>query len=142
VSSDRPSVFLNNLRWGAWNGLMYAVVASVIVASVALLQGKSNFPEYGTSLATLILLYIVTGLLAGAVVGILRPWTRNPLGATVVGAIAGIPVFLVFFAVTDGKPPSLANVDWMGVLVCGVAVGGPSGYIRWWRSRKKADLEA
>jgi hypothetical protein len=133
VTNRQVASILRNVRWGVLNGLLYAAIGFVIVAVVALVRGQNRFGQYGLSMGTVFLTYTTGGIAAGAIVGLLRPWTKNAIGATIVGVVAGIPFMLAAFIGFGDSPRPLENVDWQGVLTIGSLLGGGFGYLRWKR---------
>jgi hypothetical protein len=76
---------LKNLRWGLGAGLFFACFFSAWVAVVYLFRGSAPFEARSVTLLSTVARYFGGGLLAGAIVGLLRSLTRWRLGAMAVG---------------------------------------------------------
>jgi hypothetical protein len=84
------------------------------------------------------LTYTTGGVTAGAIVGLLRPWTKNAIGATIVGVVAGIPFMLAAFIGFTDSPRPWENVDWQEVFTLGSLLAGGFGYVRWKRTHRSS----
>jgi len=111
----------SNVRWGVMNGLRVAFALSVFVTLEFLVVGSAPFDHVGATLWTTILAYVLMGILAGAVVGALRPQANRSIGgAAVVGAVAGLPSGLAMLLALKGMPS-----HWGGAEIFGALVGAP-----------------
>lgn len=81
-----------NIRTGLRWATLYACVYSAIVIVIALLRRATTLDQAGTSILAVLGVYWVGGLTAGLLVGVLLPIGRTTIGATVIGAVAGIPI--------------------------------------------------
>ena len=81
-------------------GLFVALACSAWALLMVGIRGRAVVNRLGLSVAELIGLYFVGGLAAGAVIGFLRPWVRNTLGAMAVGYIGAMPFVAGGFALT------------------------------------------
>ena len=77
--------------WGIKHSLWYIAFFSVIATGLVLLTGGAVLAEYRLSLVAILGCYLLGGVVAGAVVGLLRPLTRTRSGAILVGTIAILP---------------------------------------------------
>jgi hypothetical protein len=82
----------SNVRWGVTRGLFVAVLYCLWVSAVYVIRGTEPFDRQGISYAALVTTYIVVGVLAGAIVGTLRPLARSKLGAFGIGFAAAVPI--------------------------------------------------
>jgi len=85
---------LRNIRWGVQWGLIFA--AAYVVWAVVLLAGSgtTTFEKNGTTFPAVVALYVLGGLICGAIVGALRPLTRWKAGAAIVGIAAATPLYI------------------------------------------------
>jgi len=119
---------LRNLKWGVSGGLGIASLYCVWVVLLYLIQGADPFSRQRVSLTTVIATYLASGLVAGAVVGLLRPWTENGFGAFVVGLLAGVPITAGLMVCVAGWPSAWSNNDQRGFPVLAIMVGTALGY--------------
>jgi hypothetical protein len=89
--------------------------------------GPEPFSRLGVSLATVMATYVTVGVLAGAVIGLLRPLTGNGFGAFVVGYLAAVPITAGLMTCLKGWPSTWTTGSWhsfpMLVLIFGTMVG-------------------
>ncbi|HEX5438980.1 MAG TPA: hypothetical protein VFW98_17645 [Gemmatimonadaceae bacterium] len=117
---------LQNLGWGVRWGLKFAVVYSAFALIALLFGGAAVFQHSGTTFVFAIGLYFAAGLVAGAIVGVLRPVTRGPIGAAIVGVIAAIPICVLTRFSIDRSPWTIADtIAWSALAVLW---GAPCGY--------------
>lgn len=120
---------LRDVTWGArlglWFGLFYSLVSTVIVV----IRGGA-LSSRAVSLQGLIGLYLSMGLVAGALVGLMRPVARNRLGACVVGTVVTIPVIVGIAAMKDGLPANWGQVLRIA-LFCSVIAGPVFALVLW-----------
>jgi hypothetical protein len=122
---ERP---LRNLRWGVSGGLGIASRYTVWVVVLYLILGTDPFSRQGVRLPTVGGTYLVSGLVGGAVVGLLRPWADNGFGAFVVGLLAGVPITAGLMVCVAGWPSAWSNNDQRGFPVLAIMVGTALGY--------------
>ena len=72
------------------------VALSLLALIVFLIGGEGTFASLHTSFAKAVLAYLLGGIIAGTIVGILRPLARWKAGAVVVGFLASLPVAVLF----------------------------------------------
>jgi len=87
------SSFGRNVLWGLALGLFGAVFFSVIAIVFWILGGPGVFEGNGTTLGATLLAYLVGGLLAGGLLGVLRPIARHWVGAAIVGVVCATAVY-------------------------------------------------
>jgi hypothetical protein len=99
-------------------GLLFSLYAVVIYAI-----SPGTFDRLGISLGATVSLYLLGGVVGGTICGLLLPLTKYRSGATVLGAITALPVYLGAGVLLGG---SLST----GVLLAAI-VGGAVGYRVW-----------
>ena len=108
------------IRWGLWMAAGFSGIALVITG----FRGSPDYPEFGLSIRSIILLYFALGLISGAVLGVLRPFTHTKTGGFFVGWLIGSLVYggagLMLKDVGIGMIPV--------ALILGLAIGGTLGY--------------
>ena len=114
-----------DIRWGVANGALFAAVLSGLVAIVRAPSGELT----GSRLWLVIATYFASGISAGLVVGILRPWTRRRIGAVLVGIVAAVPVGIAIGLAYDMT--SQQHFSWLVLLLFTVIAGPLGGWIRW-----------
>ncbi len=114
---------------GAKIGLRVAVVFSTMALIAFLLGGNDALARKQLpSMERLVSVYILGGLIAGAVGGALAPFVTSNARAAVSGAIAMSPVALLLRAATYGFAPWTAR-DSFVLIVLSVFLGGTCGII-------------
>jgi hypothetical protein len=118
---------IGNLKWGVKGGVGGAAVYCLWVGLLFLIRGPEAFSRLGVSLTTVIATYLAVGVLAGAVIGLLRPLTGNDFGAFVVGYLAAVPIAAGIMICLRGWPTTWPARLWhvypMLVLIFGTMVG-------------------
>lgn|SRR5678815_3774769 len=119
---------IGNLKWGVKGGLTLAVGYCLWVGLLFLIGGPETFSHLGVSPTTVIAAYVAMGVLAGAVIGLLRPLAGSgDFGAFVVGYLAAVPIAGGGMICFDGWPSTWPARSWhefpMFVLVFGTIVG-------------------
>jgi CHASE2 domain-containing sensor protein len=87
-------------------------------------RGSPDFPDLGLSIYSIVLLYFVLGLIAGAVLGVLRPFTRTKSGGFFVGWLIGSLAYGGAGLMIKGVGLGMIPV----ALILGLAIGGTLGY--------------
>jgi hypothetical protein len=108
------------IRWGLWMAAGFSAIALVITG----FRGSPDYPEFGLSIGSIILLYFALGLIAGALVGVLRPFTRTKSGGFFVGWLIGSLVYGGAGLMIKGVGIAIIPV----ALILGLAIGGTLGY--------------
>jgi len=84
--------------------------------------------KLGVTLETVVMTYLMGGVVAGAIVGALLPLRRTAIGASFVGFVAAVPVWMgIFYAGGSGSPLRWDSSDWEGVVVISLAFGIAGG---------------
>ena len=114
-SKNRHVPYRPRFKWGLSWALSFATVYSIIASAIALLQRRTDFPEYHASLWRIIAAYYVASIFCGLALGYTyflfdRRWGSVLLGfilgfcsyATVGVAMFGFHVFAFAFALIPG----------------------------------------
>ena len=116
-----------NLKWGVKGGLGMALFYCMWVGVLYVLRGPEPFSRQGVSLTTVVATYLAVGVVAGGVVGLLRPLTGNGFGAFVVGYVAALPITAGLMICVTGWPTTWTARWWhefpILVLIFGTMVG-------------------
>jgi hypothetical protein len=113
-----------DIRWGIGWGLWIATGFSAIVLVLAGFRGSTDYPELGLSTGSIILIYFGLGLIAGCILGLLRPFTRTKSGGFFVGWLIGSLVYGGAGLMIKGVTLLMIPV----AVILGLAVGGTLGY--------------
>lgn len=81
-----------NVRVSVKWAVSLAAVYSAYVVILAIAKGSLAFDRYNTTLLEVLGVYWLGGMVAAVLVGILLPIGRHPLGASVLGALGGVPL--------------------------------------------------
>lgn len=120
-----------DLKWGVGYGLAFAAAYSAIVLVQYLVTGPGVVESRHITLGPTIAAYFVGGVVGGALVGLLRPFTRWRVGATLIGIIACLPLAIAFVVVIDGSPSHWKEETIVGTLIAAVLIGAIVGYRAW-----------
>lgn len=93
---------IQNLRWGIFWGLCGAAVYCAWVGILFLLRGAAPFLANGTTFPATLAAYLVGGLGAGIILGLLRPFTRMVWGVALVGFLCALPVWFGALGAVEG----------------------------------------
>lgn len=124
---SRQSGLGANLRWGLLRGVLLSCLLSTVLVGLVLIRGSSQFERPSLSAWEIIGAYFVAGTVGGLVLGLLRPLTKNRVGAAVVGCVVGAFAYSAMLGAGYGS----AEVDFFWSSVLG-ALGG--GIIAYWLS--------
>jgi hypothetical protein len=117
-----------NLYWGArWGGFLGAVF---MLFAVVVLLFKGPNPD-GISLILILGAYPASGVLAGLIVGLLRPVLVSRSSAMAVGMIAAVPVSILFLRIVKGPFSGWGALGWVASILGAAWIGGLGGYV-WW----------
>jgi hypothetical protein len=120
----------SGLVWGAG----FAAVYSAYVILVGILNGGEPFEAAGTSLARVVGVYWLGGLLGGTVFGLALPLTRTRGGAAVVGVLAAFPVWCAIGLAVEPVSGWFTTVPANAALLALVA-GPTCGLALWYVNR-------
>lgn len=127
--------FAENLRWGVIAGLFFACFYSLYVIGLYLIRGSTPFVANDTTFGQVVASYFGTGIVAGAVVGLLRPLLRWRIGAVFVGIVAAFAVFVGIALLDQGSFSQWDQDTWVSCVSLAVLFGTFGALIRWHRSR-------
>jgi hypothetical protein len=114
----------SNLAWGLGWTLAFACLFSLWVGAMGVLRGSHYNPRYDVTTGAVVRGYFIAALIAGLALGMLRPFTRSRLGATLTGIVVGPFVYGALAVALDGWGPATPFV----AIVPGVLVGGALGF--------------
>jgi hypothetical protein len=124
-----------DIKTGAVMGLLIATVYSLYALVLLAARGTAPFDANGVTPAGVIAAYYGGGLVAGSVVGILRPLLRWRLGATIVGIVAAFGVFAGIGIAKEGYLWHWTIRTWQTSVISSVILGGICSNIIWRSSR-------
>lgn len=116
---------VHNVTWGMGWGIAFGLGFSCYVVLLFLSRGEAAFEPHGMTLTQVVALYLAGGTLAGAVVGLLRPLTRNTWGAAVVGFLGAVTI-AVFLIIAEGGLIPWTQAKTTKAIILGL-VWGPLG---------------
>jgi hypothetical protein len=119
----RAIVMVANIKWGVWWGLRFAAFFTAIVLLEYIALGSAPFDHIGISPKAAIAAYFASGILAGAVVGALRPFTNTLYGSVGVGIVGAFVVAAAIVSVKSGPPNRWGFVEWATVVIGAVVYG-------------------
>jgi hypothetical protein len=128
-----------NARWGVRWGLRVAVVFAAIAILSALLRVALldiDRTALASATAQTLVLYMVAAIVAGSIVGVLRPLSVTWLGAFLVGFVAGVPVALGALLMIVGPGGMTSSVIALGAVMAIGWSGVASSMI--WRGHSSA----
>ena len=123
-------LFLGRTLLGAKVGFAFGVLYSAWLLLLLLLNGPAYFQARGINVLLLVGAYLLSGLLAGSLVGMVQPVVRNWLGAAIVGYLVSFPI-LHLIGMTDGAADPL-GAEALRVTAVTAALLGPAGGIILW----------
>jgi len=94
--SDAPQGLVANVRWGVTWGLRMAMLFCAWIGILVVLNWSFTLPvrsNHHVNAFAVVALYVGGGIIAGAIVGLLRPLERTMAGAMLTGFVAALPVF-------------------------------------------------
>lgn len=129
-ASDRRTItsqrFLRRIVWGAKAGVAFGFGFAVLAVLLRLVGGAESLDGTGFTLTSSIVMYLSGGLISGTTVGALLPLAQTRAGATVVGAIAAIPVAVLLNVTRDG-PAEWTVKQISFVAFFSLVLGAPTG---------------
>lgn len=112
--------------WGALLGMLFGVIVLGYLVIHSRIFGGSAFDPLGPTRT--IGLHLLGGAMGGVIFGTLLPWTRNRVGAAVVGVLAITPFFISEELSARGADGG-DSVSWWFVGLACVLVGGLAGFL-------------
>ena len=115
-------------------GAVFAVLCSLWVGLILLLQGTGPFDRLGLSPLVCVGVYFLVGPLGGALVGLLLPLARSMIGSMFIGFVGVLPLYGSFALLLVPRKEWLSGL----FLTCfgGVFVGAIAGYRDWRRDHR------
>lgn len=111
---------VDNLGWGAGWGFLFGGVYALYVGALVLLQGPEVVTQYGLSVRDQLLIYLLTGTLGGALVGLFRPLLKFIPVLIGVGVLTGMTFGGLLQLATTGQPISAwDDSTWERIVVLG-----------------------
>jgi hypothetical protein len=114
----------SNIVMGVTAGVVLAALLSLAAIIVFAVEGAEPFRRLRTSLPIVIAVYILGGIVGGALFGLLLPLTKWRLGALGVGIAVACPVYL-------GASLVIQDGDIVSGLIAAICVGAIIGYGLW-----------
>ena len=113
-----------NIRWGLTWALWIATVFSAWVLALSLVRHawRFKFDDLEMTAAQIVAGYYAAALIAGSVVGLLRPLLRWRIGTFVIGAIAGTLVYATIGLTMYGRNEALWVTPVLGLATGGLAL--------------------
>lgn len=107
--------------------MFFAALYSCYATALWLLSGPSAFERVGASFQAVIVTYLVTGLVGGAVVGLLLPWWKYFPGALVLGLVTAFVFGFAIETATHGPVWRWNGNVWFYLAVFSLlfGIGGP-----------------
>jgi hypothetical protein len=87
--SDGAFRVARNLRWGIGWALAFAVVYLVWVTILFVIGGQAVFARKHVTFQSTVFAYLVSALLSGTLLGLLRPLNRWRVGSALTGFVVG-----------------------------------------------------
>lgn len=115
---------MHRVKKGALVGLFFGIVYCCLALLIYALQGDRSFHSNDTTLGRVLVLYLTSSTLCGAIVGMLKPLAQcSWWGKYVVGMVAAIPIsFGVGILLSQGEFP-WKNSLWFAVIVSTIIFG-------------------
>jgi len=111
-------------------GLAVAALYTAIAVIVSLLSAGASIESRGLSLGSVIVVYVVGGVLGGVMFAVFAPLGATRFGSAVVGTLIMLPVSVG--AVLFHPQASLGDSDtWAAIVTCAVIMGGGVAYSIW-----------
>ena len=115
---------IRKVIWGVRYGLAFAALFMAWAVFVRIVGGADAFGEKGTTLLTVLALYLFGGVAAGGIVGLLRPIARWRIGSAIVGIICAEVIYGAGWIALNGPREKGAVVV---VTLIAVFTGIPGG---------------
>lgn len=135
VETTKPESFLKtpsiwrNIIWGVRYGVTIAVPFCIVAILVFAIGDSRSLNASGLTITGVLTAYVLSGIAAGGIVGVFRPFLRSRVGSTLVGILASMPVWTVIKYTI--RPGSWQEVDFIMVFGLSIVYGvilGPVAY--------------
>jgi hypothetical protein len=127
LGNETRSNAIEGARWG----LIMASLLSLWVGVLSIIQGSLTFVSSTGDryyAPTIVGLYLLGGVIAGTMIGVLRGLLRWRAGAVLVGVLAAVPIAAVFLITVRGFAP-WGTTETIFVVIFSSAFGGGGGLI-------------
>jgi hypothetical protein len=124
-------VVREDMMWGVKLGLFFAFFYMIVAVALYLTSGPQRFHAHGVGLTEVVFLYLGGGVVAGAVVGILRRFIRGRASAMVVGVVATIPIVFGASFLISGPIAQWTADEWIALPISAVVLGAGGGSLLW-----------
>jgi hypothetical protein len=129
--------FVRDMKLGIVTGLSFALICAVFATLRFLLGGPAAFAKTELSYGQVMLLYLLGGIGAGILIGVLRPLRRTSWGSFMIGFCAVLPLAamaaLLVFARRDWYPLAVISIV-MSALLAGGLGAALFGETKGWTS--------
>lgn len=122
---------LSNIRWGLAWALGYIAFYCVVAMIMNAVSNGEAYASKGITLPQVLGVYVVCGLIGGLILGTLRPLTKTKTGATVVGVIVAVPIFMGIGVLRSGPPWLWDDTTWVPIGIVSLILGAFGAEISW-----------
>jgi hypothetical protein len=126
----------SDLRWGLKWGLLFAAIVALWPLALLVIGAVTTFRANGVTFVAVLGLYLSSGVLGGALLGLCRPMLRSQIGAAVVGVLVAHILMAGAALLTQGHPASWDPADWVAIVVTAVPLGAAVGVSQWRMARE------
>jgi len=120
-----------NLAWGVAWGVGMGAVFCLLGVALFVMRGPGFLDGYGITFGTLMLVYLVGGAGAGAVVGLARPLLRWRVGAIATGIVGGTIVYGAVTVALVGPIGQWGTIERAVPVILGIFTGSLFGNRAW-----------
>jgi hypothetical protein len=120
---EAKSAWRQRLRWGIDHGFRYGLMLALFATLEYGLKGEARFQRIHLTYFSVLAYDLVGITAAGAMIGLLRPLARWPVGGAAIGGAVGLPIGLFSAASLWGLAPWTRFHTWLsvgGILWCGL----------------------
>lgn len=122
MSTNAAGKKLSNIGWGIKRGLILAATYALIAVAIAALN-PGAFDANDTTLAEVLVIYFMSGLTGGAVIGLARPLLARKNTAYAPAVVAMTIAVFGMAVILEGHPRNWSDEEWFGVIVGGPLFG-------------------
>lgn len=110
-----------SLRAGLREGMVFGLVYSAYVTVLFLAEGTKPFDALGVGYVSVVVLYLVGGVITGSLLGAVRPWARTLIKRLVVAPFVAFPaVLLISITLSSDRPHRILPLAVFGAVFFGV----------------------
>lgn len=131
---DERTITTRNIRWGVTRGLQLALVYCVFALIISA-ANPGAFQANDTTLTEVLMLYIATGIVAGAIVGSMRPLLAEKRTAYFPATLAATVSVFGAMVMLYGPPQTWDQESWTLLPFAG-ALFGVGGVHSFWRNEE------